>query len=41
MPVRDMRLRGQKNLPMKDSMTLAFFNIPDGTILELTNKAKK
>lgn len=40
MPVSQMRVRGKMNLPMKDNLTLAFYNTPDGAILELTNKIK-
>ena len=36
-----IRLRGQKNLPMKDSLTLAFYNIPDGAVIEMVVKTNK
>lgn len=41
LPANMMRLRGQMNLPMKDSLTLSFYNIPDGAIIELGTKNKK
>ena len=40
MPPGQMRVRGKMNLPMKDNYSLAFFNTPDGAILELNNKVK-
>jgi hypothetical protein len=40
MPSQLMRLRGAQNLPMKDNLTLAFFNVPDGAVLEIAIKEK-
>ncbi len=40
-PVSMIRVRGQMNLPLKDGLTLAFFNIPDSAILEMSVKSKK
>ncbi|KEJ82821.1 Surp module family protein [Oxytricha trifallax] len=37
-PISHIRLSGQKNLPMKDNLTLSFYNTPDGAILELCLK---
>jgi len=38
LPSNLIRLRGQKSLPMKDSLTLAFYNIPDGATIDLALK---
>jgi hypothetical protein len=35
-----MIVRGAHNLPMKDSLSLAFYNVPDGAQIELNVKDK-
>ena len=40
MPTQYMRLRGAQKYAMKDNLTLAFFNVPDGAVLELAVKKK-
>ena len=40
-PASNVRLRGNQNLALKDQMTLAFFNVPDGASLDLVLKDKK
>ena len=38
MPASAMRLRGAQNLALKDSLTLAFFNVVDGAVLDMVVK---
>ena len=35
-----MRIRGASNLALKDNLSLAFFNVPDGAVLELVVKER-
>ncbi len=35
-----IRLKGSQNLPMKDTLTLAFFNVVDGAVLEMEIRDK-
>jgi len=40
-PANNIRLRGNQSLPMKDQLTLAFFNVPDGAMIDLVLKDRK
>jgi len=41
MPPARMKLKGAAGVSMKDGMTLAYYNVPDGAQLELTVRDRK